>query len=72
MEGLTGVPAKWISPQGIEKGIDTICVEEALSILVSDGDKLNFSLGITLRTPGMDNQLVSGLLFLEYLDFLEI
>ena len=45
MEGLTGVPAKWISPQGIEKGIDTICVEEALSILVSDGDKINFSLG---------------------------
>tara|TARA_B100001758_G_scaffold26275_1_gene18350 strand:- start:126 stop:932 length:807 start_codon:yes stop_codon:yes gene_type:complete len=65
MEGLTGVPAKWISPQGIEKGIDTICVEEALSILVSDGDKINFSLGITMRTPGMDKQLVSGLLYSE-------
>jgi len=32
MEGLTDVPARWITPGGVEKGTDTICIEEALSI----------------------------------------
>ena len=59
MEGLTDVPAKWITPEGIRKGIDTICVEEALSISVSNGSDINFSLGVTMRTPGDDIHLVS-------------
>lgn len=65
MEGLTDVPAKWITSEGVIKGIDTICVEEALSISVSNGSKINFSLGVTMRTPGDDIHLVTGLLFSE-------
>ena len=65
MEGLTDVPAKWITPEGVRKGIDTICVEEALSISVSNGSDINFSLGVTMRTPGDDIHLVTGLLFSE-------
>ncbi len=65
MEGLTDVPAKWITSEGVRKGIDTICVEEALSISVSNGSEINFSLGVTMRTPGDDIHLVTGLLFSE-------
>ena len=65
MEGLTDVPAKWITSEGVRKGIDTICVEEALSISVSNGSEINFSLGVTMRTPGDDINLVTGLLFSE-------
>ena len=65
MEGLTDVPAKWITSEGVIKGIDTICVEEALSISVSNGSEINFSLGVTMRTPGDDIHLVTGLLFSE-------
>ena len=65
MEGLTDVPAKWITSEGVRKGIDTICVEEALSISVSTGSEINFSLGVTMRTPGDDIHLVTGLLFSE-------
>ena len=65
MEGLTDVPAKWITSEGVIKGIDTICVEEALSISVSNGSEINFSLGVTMRTPGNDIHLVTGLLFSE-------
>lgn len=65
MEGLTDVPAKWITPDGVKKGIDTICIEEALSISVSNGNDVSFSLGITMRTPGNDINLVTGLLFSE-------
>ena len=65
MEGLTDVPAKWITSEGVRKGIDTICVEEALSISVSNGSEINFSLGVTMRTPGNDIHLVTGLLFSE-------
>lgn len=65
MEGLTDVPAKWITSEGVIKGIDTICVEEALSISVSNGSGINFSLGVTMRTPGDDIHLVTGLLFSE-------
>ena len=65
MEGLTDVPAKWITSEGVRKGTDTICVEEALSILVSNGCDISFSLGVTMRTPGNDIHLVTGLLFSE-------
>ena len=65
MEGLTDVPAKWITSEGVRKGTDTICVEEALSISVSNGSEISFSLGVTMRTPGSDIHLVTGLLFSE-------
>ena len=65
MEGLTDVPARWITPEGVEKGTDTICIEEALSISVSNGSDISFSLGVTMRTPGNDIQLVTGLLYSE-------
>jgi len=65
MDGLTDVPAKWITPEGARKGLDTICVEKALSILVSNGNDIVFSLGVTMRTPGNDVHLVTGLLFSE-------
>ena len=47
MEGLRDVPAQWLSSEGIRKGIDTVCQESALSISISDGRELSFSLGIT-------------------------
>ena len=62
MEGLTDVPARWITPEGVEKGTDTICIEEALSISVSNGSDISFSLGVTMRTPGNDIQLVLSLI----------
>lgn len=65
MEGLSEVPANWLSSDGIRKGTDIVCEEEALSISISDGADLMFSLGMTMRTPGNDKELVIGLLYSE-------
>ena len=65
MEGLTDVPARWITSEGVKKGIDKICIEEALSISVSNGRDISLSLGVTMRTPGKDIELVTGLLYSE-------
>ena len=65
MEGLSEVPANWLTSDGIRKGTDIVCEEEALSISISDGADLMFSLGMTMRTPGNDKELVIGLLYSE-------
>ncbi len=65
MVGISEVPANWYSSEGIKKGVDTVCQESALSISITDGSEYIFSLGMTMRTPGMDKELVIGLLFSE-------
>jgi FdhD protein len=65
MAGLRDVPAHWLTSEGITKGMDIVCHESALSISISDGLGFVFPLGMTMRTPGMDKELVIGLLFSE-------
>ena len=65
MEGLTEVPANWLSSEGILKGTDIVCEESALSITISNGSDILFPLGMTMRTPGMDKELVIDLLYSE-------
>ena len=65
MEGLREVAANWLSSEGILKGNDTVCQESALSITISNGSDIIFPLGMTMRTPGMDKELVVGLLYSE-------
>ncbi|MBJ24128.1 MAG: formate dehydrogenase family accessory protein FdhD [Euryarchaeota archaeon] len=45
--------------------MDSVAIEQPISIIVENNEKERFSLGITMRTPGNDKDLVTGFLFSE-------
>ena len=54
-----------IENDSIKREIDYVSVESPLSIKISAKDNIDFSLGLLMRTPGNDSDLIKGLLYSE-------
>jgi len=59
-------PVRRLSPSGLDGDQDLVAVEAPLGVTISRaGDTHTQSLGVLMRTPGDDAELVSGFLFSE-------
>ena len=65
MEGIESRDIIRIEDDSIQRDIDYVSVESPLSIKISSKDNLDFSLGLLMRTPGNDSDLIKGLLYNE-------
>ncbi len=65
MEGSHERDSARINGSGIERVPDSIVIERALEISVKTDDSVSYSLGVTMRTPGSDTELVLGFLLSE-------
>ena len=65
MEGIESRDIIRIEDDSIKRDIDYVSVESPLSIKISSKDNLDFSLGLLMRTPGNDSDLIKGLLYNE-------
>jgi len=65
MEGIESRPIVRVENKSIIRENDTVSVESPLSIKILDKNGLESSLGLLMRTPGEDSDLVRGLLYSE-------
>jgi len=65
MEGFESRPIVRVENKSIIRENDTVSVESPLSIKILDKNGLESSLGLLMRTPGEDSDLVRGLLYSE-------
>lgn len=65
MTGVEEVNVKQVTDNSIVNINDKVCVEAPLSISIIDPENNEHSLGITMRTPGDDENLALGLIYSE-------
>lgn len=68
INSTSGIPLQKDAPSFISKSSDEVAIEEPLEILIctqENNQAIVSSLGITMRTPGEEEALITGLLFAE-------
>jgi FdhD protein len=65
MDGIESRPVIRIENKSVKRELDTVSVESPLSIKILDKNGLESSLGLMMRTPGDDPNLIRGLLYCE-------
>ncbi|MBT3654360.1 MAG: formate dehydrogenase accessory sulfurtransferase FdhD [Euryarchaeota archaeon] len=65
MTGVERVNVKQVTDLSIMNMNDDVCIESPLSISIIDSQTEEHSLGITMRTPGDDENLALGLIYSE-------
>ena len=65
MSGVRDEDVLRIKSSEKKRFMDSVAIEQPISIMVENYEKERFSLGITMRTPGNDKDLVTGFLFSE-------
>tara|TARA_B100001113_G_scaffold75136_1_gene58563 strand:- start:16912 stop:17712 length:801 start_codon:yes stop_codon:yes gene_type:complete len=65
MDGIESRPIIRVEDKSITRELDSVSVESPLSIRILDKNGLESSLGLLMRTPGDDNNLIRGLLYCE-------
>jgi FdhD protein len=65
MDGTESRPIIRVENKSIMRELDIVSVESPLSIKILDNNGLESSLGLMMRTPGADADLIRGLLYSE-------